>query len=171
MNTKPFIILASARKNSDTQKLVELVFKDTEYTLVDLLDYKIAQYNYKEEYPTDDEFIKVAEQMLSHELIVFATPVYWYAMSGYMKIFFDRLTDLTASHKPMGKQLKGKRAALITVSTDDILPEGFEVPFKRTAEYFDMEYSGCFFSPAKAINNPTQMLVQQAGEWRRKILK
>lgn len=169
--TIPLIILASSRKNSDTQKLVELVFKETEYIVVDLLDYKIAQYNYKEEYPTDDEFIKVAEQMLTHQLIVFATPVYWYAMSGYMKIFFDRLTDLTASHKPMGKQLKGKRAALITVSTDDILPEGFEVPFKRTAEYFDMEYSSCFFSPAKAINNPTQMLIQQAGEWRRKILK
>jgi multimeric flavodoxin WrbA len=170
-NLAPLIILASARKHSDTQKLVELVFKDIDITLVDLLDYKIAQYNYEEEYPTDDEFLKVVEQMLTHQLIVFATPVYWYAMSGYMKVFFDRLTDIVSSQKHLGRKLKGKRAALIAVSTDEELPEGFEVPFKRTAEYFDMEYSCCFFSPAKAINNPTQMLIQQAGEWRRKILK
>ena len=170
-NLAPLIILASARKHSDTQKLVELVFKDIDITLVDLLDYKIAQYNYEEEYPTDDEFLKVVEQMLTHQLIVFATPVYWYSMSGYMKVFFDRLTDIVSSQKHLGRKLKGKRTALITVSTDEELPEGFEIPFKRTSDYFDMEYSGCFFSPAKAINNPTQMLVQQAGEWRRKILK
>jgi multimeric flavodoxin WrbA len=137
---KPLIILATARKNSDTQKLVELLFKDTEYTLIDLLDYKIVQYNYEEQYPADDEFLKVVDAMLSHQLIVFATPVYWYAMSGYMKVFFDRLTDIVSTQKHLGRRLKGKQTAVIAVSTDEDLPEGFEIPFKRTSRYFDMEY-------------------------------
>lgn len=130
--------------------------------------YSIEQYNYKEEYSVEDEFIKVAEQMLTHDLIVFATPVYWYSMSGYMKIFFDRLTDLTDSHKPIGKQLKGKRVALITVSTDDELPEGFEIPFKRTAEYFDMGWVGCFFTSSKQLQNPL-LLKQQVKAWVKEI--
>jgi multimeric flavodoxin WrbA len=111
------VILASARKNSDTQKLVELVFKDTEYTLIDLLDYKIEQY------PADDEFLKVVDAMLLHQLIVFATPVYWYSMSGYMKVFFDRLTDIVSTQKHLGRRLKGKQTAAISVSTDEDLPE------------------------------------------------
>ena len=168
---RPLIILASSRKNSDTQKLVELVFKNADITLVDLLDYKIEQYNYEEEYPVDDDFLKVVEQMLSHQLIVFATPVYWYSMSGYMKVFFDRLTDIVSSQKHLGRKLKGKHTALITVSTDEELPEGFEIPFKRTSDYLDMEYVGCFFSPAKMVNNPIQQLLHQAEEWGREKLK
>lgn len=47
--------------------------------------------------------------MQSADNIVFATPVYWYAMSGRMKIFFDRFTDLLYTHKSIGKNLKGKK--------------------------------------------------------------
>ena len=41
----------------------------------------------------DDDFLGVAEAMVDAEAILFATPVYWYSMSGRLKRFFDRLTD------------------------------------------------------------------------------
>ena len=77
--------------------------------------------------------------------IVFATPVYWYAMSAPLKFFFDRLTDLTENLKPIGKALAGKSVWLIATGTDPELPDGFEVPFCRTAEYFDMRYRGVVY--------------------------
>ncbi|KAB2913216.1 MAG: NAD(P)H-dependent oxidoreductase [Bacteroidetes bacterium] len=163
------VILASARKHSDTQKLVELVFKDTEYTLLDLLDYNIAPYNYEEKYHADDEFLRVVEQMLSHQLIVFATPVYWYAMSGTMKIFFDRLSDIVGSQKHLGRQMKGRYTTLITISSDKDLPEGFEVPFKRTSEYLDMNYINGFFNPRKSLINSPQEVRKEALLWLDKI--
>lgn len=166
---KPLIILGSARKNSDTQKLVELVFEGTAYDLIDLLDYSVAHYNYKEEYPDTDEFLTIVEQILQHEVIVFATPVYWYSMSGYMKVFFDRLTDIVSSQKHLGRKLKGKRIALLAVSNSDALPEGFEVPFSDTANYLDMEYLGCFFSPSKELINNTKATQEKAANWLKRI--
>jgi multimeric flavodoxin WrbA len=56
----------------------------------------------------DDGFKPIAEKMAAAEGILFATPVYWYAMSAPLKIFFDRLTDMTENLKALGKQLAGK---------------------------------------------------------------
>lgn len=169
MTSKPLIILGSARKKSDTKKLVDIVFKDIEISSIDLLDYSIAHYNYSEEYPTTDEFLTIIEQMLQHNVIVFATPVYWYSMSSYMKVFFDRLTDIVSSQKQLGRKLKGKRVGLLAVSNSDALPQGFEVPFKDTANYLDMEYLGCFFSPSTAIENNSGAVKEKAADWLRDL--
>ena len=57
----------------------------------------------------------------------------------------DRLTDLTTIRKEWGKSLKGKCVVILAVGSDEHLPEGFEIPFKQTAEYLDMEYWGSIY--------------------------
>lgn len=83
--------------------------------------------------------------MLDADNIIFATPVYWYAMSGRLKTFFDRLTDLLYTHKSIGKGLKAKKTYLIACGSDPELPEGFEVPFRRTSDYFEMSFQKSFY--------------------------
>lgn len=90
-----------------------------------------------------------------HNLIVFATPVYWYSMSGHMKVFFDRLTDLVTIQKKAGRQLKGKKMFVVAVGSDQALPIGFETPFQQTAAYLHMHYLGCYYSSRKAIDHAT----------------
>src|SRR5690606_29779141 len=138
INPKPLVIVASARRNSDTGAFVRAVFDRAEIEKIDLLDHEIAPYKYDHNYPVTDGFLAIAAQCLQHDVIVFATPVYWYAMSGQLKIFFDRLTDLTETHKPIGKALLGKRIAVLAIGTDPTAPQGFEIPFKLTAKYFGM---------------------------------
>ena len=41
--------------------------------------------------------------MIGAFTIIFVTPVYWYAMSGRMKVFFDRWTDLLKIDKDTGR--------------------------------------------------------------------
>ena len=144
-NTKPLVVLGSARAKSDTRHFVESVFSNTDYQMADLLDFHIAPYSYENNYPEKDGFITLINQLLQHEVIVFATPVYWYAMSGLMKTFFDRLTDLITVHKGTGRQLKGKQVYLIVVGTDAELPVGFDNPFKLTCAYLQMEYNGSIY--------------------------
>jgi multimeric flavodoxin WrbA len=60
--------------------------------------------------------------MIEHDAIVFATPVYWYAMSGLMKVLFDRFTDLVTVRKDLGRRLRGRRVFLIACGTDPDLP-------------------------------------------------
>ncbi|MCP4458779.1 MAG: NAD(P)H-dependent oxidoreductase [Cytophagales bacterium] len=38
-----------------------------------------------------------------------ATPVYWYSMSGIMKVFLDRIYDVLTIEKELGRKLHGKK--------------------------------------------------------------
>jgi len=134
------IILGSARKDSHTRTLLRTVFSETPHELVDLLDFNIATFDYDAHYPESDQFGEVVDKMLSAETIIFATPVYWYAMSGMMKTFFDRFTDLISIQKEKGKKLSGKRTFLFSVGAANEPPLGFEVPFKDSSTYLGMRY-------------------------------
>ena len=96
-----------------------------------------------------DQYFILVDKLLLHETIVFATPVYWYAMSGLLKSFFDRFTDLVTIRKTLGRQLKGRKILVIAVGADEDLPAGFEVPFQRTANYLDMTYDGLVYHSTK----------------------
>lgn len=144
-DNRPLVILGSARKDGDTRKLVDRIFTDLKYELIDLLDYRIFPYNYSNNYPQYDNFLHLIELLLRHDKVVFATPVYWYSMSGQMKTFFDRLTDLVSVEKELGRQLKGKNTFLISVGTDNHIPDGFEVPFRLTSEYLKMEFVSVYY--------------------------
>lgn len=140
IKNKTLIILASSRKDSNTRILVEQLFVNLDYELIDLLDYMVYPYDYSANYPTDDDFLILIDQLLRNDTLIFATPVYWYSMSGPMKTFFDRFSDLVTIRKELGRQLKGKRTFLVATGEDDKLPEGFETPFRLTSEYLDMDF-------------------------------
>lgn len=138
---KILVIAGSARCESNTLKSVHaLNFPDAE--ILDLLHFSISPYRYHET-NRDDNFMQVVSKMLEADLIVFATPVYWYSMSWVMKVFFDRLTDLLmGENKVLGRKLKGKKTFLLVQGASEEIPVGFEVPFKSSSEYFEMEFTG-----------------------------
>lgn len=142
-SNQTLVILGTARSDSNTLKALKVhpTFRDCE--VVELHQLKIDPYNYEQ--PTSDDFLLVAEKMIHAKAIVFATPVYWYSMSGTLKVFFDRLTDLISTTKKLGRALAGKETYLFATGTDPELPEGFEVPFIKTSEYFDMKYQRAFY--------------------------
>jgi len=145
--SQPIIILASNRRESNTEKLLTKLFADNTYRLINLLDYHIQPYSYSGTYHADDSFNDIVSVMLQYDDIIFATPVYWYAMSGLLKTFMDRLTDIVTIQKAIGKQMQGKTLFVIAVGSDPHLPQGFEVPFLLTARYFGMVYKGCTYKP------------------------
>ena len=63
-------------------------------------------------------------------------------MSCQMKMFLDRFSDLLTRRKKIGRSLAGKRSWLVVVGNEDRMPDGFEVPFRRTSDYRDMTYMG-----------------------------
>ncbi|GGH05817.1 NADPH-dependent oxidoreductase [Mucilaginibacter phyllosphaerae] len=150
MENSSLLILGSNRKNSLTESITRKALGQTGFDMIDLLDHKIAHYNYDGHYPADDEFEAIIKKALPYDNIIFATPVYWYSMSGVMKVFFDRLTDLITIKKDLGKNLRGKSAAMVAVGADPTMPDGFEIPFKHTAAYLGIQYKGCTYYATKS---------------------
>jgi len=142
MALKNLIIMGSARSEGNTRKIIEAIIDKTNADFIDLNAYKISYFDYEHRNKNDD-FVEIATKMVDYEQIVFATPVYWYAMSAQLKTFFDRLSDLLTIRKPLGRQLRGsKKMYSIACSSDAVAYKGFTMPFKNTAEYLGMEYGG-----------------------------
>lgn len=142
-NPAILVINGSARDSSNTELAITHLCPFKKFELVNLRQISLAHYNYTE--PMKDDFLDIAERMSRAQAIVYATPVYWYAMSGLMKVFFDRLTELITTQKSLGRKLGGKDTYLIAQGSDPDMPDGFLVPFERTARYFDMNFVGHFY--------------------------
>lgn len=139
---KTIIIMGSSHSYGNTRKIVDAIIAKTQADLIDLNGYKISYFDYEHRNKGDD-FVQVATQMMEYEQIIFATPVYWYAMSAQLKTFFDRMTDLLTIRKPLGRQFRnGKKIFSLACSSDAVEYEGFKMPFEKTAEYLGMAYGG-----------------------------
>jgi GrpB-like predicted nucleotidyltransferase (UPF0157 family) len=144
-------IASSAAGGKNTLSFVRETFHHTNLKIIDLNERQISPYRYDGVYPESDQFPILVEQMISSDLVVIATPVYWYSMSSSMKNFFDRFSNLLrGTHKPLGEALYGKKICLFSTGSDKRLPFGFEVPFSSTAIYLGMDYLGAKY---KAVDS------------------
>lgn len=150
------LLQASARPNGDTYRVAQHLARKLDADHLDLLNYKIHPFNYDQAYPPDDDFLRlIAEEVLSRDQIIFASPVYWYSMSGPMKIFFDRLSDLLKSRKDLGRQLRGKRLSVLSVSNDEAINASFYDAFRLSAEYLGMDYGPVWHGWVAEDGNPS----------------
>lgn len=139
MKNKTLLILGSSRGDGETRMIVDYLLENTESDLMNLIDYEFSYYDYKHK-NVDDDFMNLAKRLLDYENIVFCTPVYWYSMSGLMKTFLDRFSDLVTIEKPIGRALAGKKVWAVCCSSDATEYDWFFKPFEHTAEYLDMIY-------------------------------
>lgn len=136
------IILGSSRKDGDTKKIVDSLVNISKWDFIDLNDYNFSYYDYEHKNANDDFLTLMRKIIDNYDVLIFATPVYWYSMSGIMKVFFDRITDLLDDEKELGRKLRNKSMAALSCSNGDNLGEYFWLPFSETAAYLGMNYWG-----------------------------
>lgn len=135
------ILFASARELGNTRKIAQSVQEKTDADFLNISALNISAYDYEHRNRQDD-FIPSFEKIVNYKNLIFITPVYWYSMSGPMKIFFDRMSDLMTIRKDLGRSLAKKNMAAICCSSNGEVYPGFFMPFARTADYLDMNYLG-----------------------------
>ena len=139
---KTIIILGTSRNDGDTSKVISTLQEISKWDLIDLNHYRFSYYDYAHENAGDDFIPLMRNIITNYDTLVFATPVYWYSMSGIMKVFFDRLADLLEIEKDLGRKLRGKNMAVLSCSIGNNLGESFWLPFVETAKYLGMKYRG-----------------------------
>jgi multimeric flavodoxin WrbA len=146
-------ILASSRSDGHTREVLDAVLGGREVDLVDLSDFAIEPYSYPQSYGNDD-FTEVMERFVAADVIILATPVYWYSLSAQLKLLFDRLSVLLSHNREVRGALVGKLCFAVATSESKELPEGFDVPFRDTCRYLGMRWGGCFHGHYRGERDP-----------------
>ena len=138
------IILGSSNSNGETAKVANALQQETGFEMIDLNKFKIGHFDYEFKNQGDDFLTLFHYIVHEYDGIIFATPVYWYTMSGITKVFLDRFSDVLKmeKYKSTGRNLRGMQMAVISCGYDEEVKEGFEMPFRESAKYLGMEYVG-----------------------------
>jgi putative NADPH-quinone reductase len=158
----PIVFASSTRPEGTTSALIKLAFEGIPHDLIDLSAMNFTDYD-PEGRNLDDDFLMMAEQMVKHDLIVLACPVYWYAVPAIMKRFIDRWSDLLEGRKDIARKLQDKKIMVLAAYGN--YPDGilyFEEPIRGTADYLGMNYLGTFYYytgqvPQGQAENPGQL--------------
>ena len=140
---KTLALFGSARRHGNTGQLMDLVAYRLGIEVIDLAEKDIAPYTY-EHLNRHDDFEPLVDYVLKFENIVFASPVYWDAVSVPMKVFLDRLSDLLdiPELRDKWRRLRGKTAYVVCTSIHERVSTPFITSFKHTFRYLGMHYGG-----------------------------
>ena len=140
MKSRGIILQASARSVGNTSKIVSFVHEKTQYDVVDLATLNIGHFDYDFK-NQDDDFPRLIQRIAdSYDVVLLATPVYWYTMSGLLKVFLDRISDCLIKDKTTGRKLRGKSLGLLICGSEAEETIGFDIPIKSAAAYLGMDY-------------------------------
>ena len=156
---RAIVLYGSSRENGNTEYLADLACKyakDIEFhkiylrrsSIHSITDQRHSQKGFTK---YDDEYYAIMNTMLSSDLIIFATPVYWYNMSTYTKVFIDRWTEsLRDASLDMKNAMKDKILYVICTGAnpnEEVIYPMIDI-FRYTAHYFQMTFAGYLWANA-----------------------
>jgi multimeric flavodoxin WrbA len=136
-------LFSSARRLGNTGRLIDRIASELNIEVVDLGRQRMSAYDY-EHRNRDDDFEPLIRHVLAHDQIIFASPIYWYAVTPAMKLFLDRLSDLLDVPDLLdeGRRLRGKNAYVVCTSVGDQPAGAFMEAFLDTFNYLGMHFGG-----------------------------
>lgn len=145
------VIYGGTRPNGNTELLVEQAIRDLtvekivlrEFTMKAIKDQRHAEGGFQQ---VEDDYNHVIERILPHDILVFATPIYWYSMSGTMKTFIDRWSQILrdASYPDFKAIMAAKKAYVIAVGGDDPYVKGLPMiqQFQYIFQFMGISFAG-----------------------------
>src|SRR5271154_370905 len=136
-------LFSSSRRRGNTGRLIDRIALELNIEVVDLASQRISSYDYDHGNRNDD-FEPLMRRVLARDQIIFATPIYWYAVSPAMKVFLDRISDLLELPDLLaeGRRLRGKKAYVVCTSISDEPSVAFMDAFRETFDYLGMHFGG-----------------------------
>jgi multimeric flavodoxin WrbA len=109
-----------------------------------------------------DDASEVISKMAAADVVVMATPLYFFAMSAQLKIIVDRMFALYKWNNEadtMETAMKGKTLVLLASAYEDVGLKELEYPFKQTANYSGMRYTSLLV-PNAGVSGEISKLVE-----------
>lgn len=160
------VLQGSSRDHGNTEELTNLALAGIPHTPIRLREKHIRPILDQRHEPggfvdVEDEYDAVIEAVLAHDFLLFATPIYWYGMSGYMKNFVDRWSQSLRDKRYAFKEALGQKQAYVIVTGGD-QPHIKGLPliqqFQYIFEFVGMPFAGYIIGEG---NKPGDILQDQ----------
>ncbi|KAF1678019.1 flavodoxin family protein [Bacillus sp. SKDU12] len=96
--------------------------------------------------PIQDDYDSIIEQILPYDILIFATPIYWFGMSGTLKQFIDRWSQTLRDpgFPDFQQQMTKKQAYVIAVGGDKPKTKGLPLiqQFELIFDFMGMSFKG-----------------------------
>ena len=111
----------------------------------------------------EDDMVPLYQRFIDADLVVLASPVYWWSVSAQLKLFIDRLYGLNFERHP--EYYKGKKLALVFTHQEEHPCSGAELArkmFDEIADYTEMTIAGDlrYSSDPKHVRQSPEKLAQ-----------
>lgn len=170
------VFYGSSRKNGNSELLAREVLKGFCFDALHLYDLNIVPIEDKRHDSEGftvlhDDYDLIIQQILKSDVLVFATPIYWYSMSGSMKVMIDRLSQAIRDERypNLKEHLQKVKVIVLAVGGDEPYIKGLPMiqQFNYIFDFLGMSFDhyllakgnrpGDVLLDSKAINE-TQML-------------
>jgi multimeric flavodoxin WrbA len=159
-------LVGSSRKDGNTKIITDRILNGLEVSTIYLYDYKIEPIIDKRHTPEGfdtigDDYETLIREFLKHEIIFFSTPLYWFGMTGQMKLFFDRWSQsLRNTYFDLKAELSKKKAYVVIVGGDQPNIEALPLiqQFKLIFDYVGMDFTDYIIGKA---NKPGEIMADQ----------
>jgi multimeric flavodoxin WrbA len=122
---------------------MDRIASELQIEVIDLGERRISAFDYEHRNRQDD-FEALIDHVLEFEQMIFASPVYWYAVCPPMKTFLDRISDLLEVPELLakGRRLRGKEVYVLCTSIEEEPTPLFVNAWRETCDYLGMNYRG-----------------------------
>lgn len=141
-----------------TVKWGEKILEDIEYRVLHLVDYSVNQLG---QVTKEDEFEQVIEVIKEADILVIGTPIYWWDVTGLLKTFIDRWTDLfqCGLDTPEAPLYQKSVFWFVQGAAPEEAISGIERMLSNVSERFLMEELGLIYQK-KEISSSNEMFKQ-----------
>lgn len=147
------VIYGNTLSNENIEMLTQYVIKGIpEVTEIHLRDYDLKSRDQIHASLEKDEYNQIIDQMIESDVLVLATPMYCYGISGLMKTFVDRwpMVDEEDPARQFMEAMRGKQVYMIITGKD--YPHKKALPiiqqFKYICRAAEMDFNGYLIAEA-----------------------
>ncbi|MCY8516998.1 flavodoxin family protein [Bacillus atrophaeus] len=143
------VINGGTRPGGNTELLTEKAVQGLAADNINLRDYRIEpiedlRHTQGGFQAAADDYDSIIERILPNDILIFATPIYWYGMSGTLKNFVDRWSQTMRdpNYCDFKTRMSAKMAYVIAVGGDEPTRKG--LPLIQQFEYI-FDFMGISF--------------------------
>ncbi|WP_054950206.1 flavodoxin family protein [Numidum massiliense] len=145
------VIYGGSRENGNTETLTERAVQKLtvekiylrDYAIQPIVDERHAAGGFQD---VNDEYNSIIDRILPHDILIFATPIYWYSMSGTMKTFIDRWSHTLRDTKypDFKNSMQAKKTYVIAVGGDEPSIKGLPLiqQFRYIFDFIGLSFAG-----------------------------